>query len=86
MAKVMISMPGVLLRQVDRIAREVGRNRSELIRESLRSQYLGGGSEAARDLKRRRAYESIMANRFRWEGKLSSTDFIRKMRDERYSR
>ena len=62
-AKVMVSFPDEFLEQVDRIAYEEHRNRSELIREALRH-YMEARRQAARpgDLPRvRAAVESINA-------------------------
>ena len=44
MAKVMISLPDKLLREVDRSARAQSRSRSELIREALRAHLSTQGS------------------------------------------
>ena len=62
-AKVMVSFPDEFLEQVDRIAYEEHRNRSELIREALRH-YMEARQQVARpgDLPRvRAAVESINA-------------------------
>lgn len=62
-AKVMVSFPDEFLEQVDRIAYEEHRNRSELIREALRH-YMEARRQVARpgDLPRvRAAVESINA-------------------------
>lgn len=85
MAKVMISLPGAMLRIVDRIAKQEGRNRSELIREALRSQYFERDRSSVRPERARKAYQWIVANPIP-RGKMSSVDLIRKMRDERWAK
>lgn len=83
MAKVMISLPEVFLKKVDRIAAAQNRSRSELIREALRS-YLSGEGHPRRSWKS--ALAPLRALEEQWIGQWDSTDIIRYYREIRYGR
>ena len=86
MAKVMISLPGEFLSEVDKAAQSEHRTRSDLIREALR-EYLRGVKRSRKpieDLRVRQAFETLRS--LTWKERFDSTDVIRRMRDRRYSK
>jgi Arc/MetJ-type ribon-helix-helix transcriptional regulator len=82
MAKVMISLPDKLLREVDRSARAQSRSRSELIREALRAHLSTQGS--SRDWKQ--ALAPLHDLEHQWIGQWDSTEIIRYFRGTRHGR
>lgn len=86
MSKVMISLPDMFLRDLDRLASAEHRSRSELVREAIR-RYVSadsGSSLAQSQSTIRRAASRILRTRLRWPPGHTGASLIRHLRDTRY--
>jgi Arc/MetJ-type ribon-helix-helix transcriptional regulator len=84
--KIMFSLPDSLLEQIDTVAAEENRSRSELIREATR-RYIAGrpcGRRPIDDPEIRAAVESMDRVAKKFSEGFDSTGMIREMRDKRY--
>ena len=88
MAKVMLSLPQELLKEIDQSAMAEHRSRSEFVREAVRS-YLEEKRSSPRPIDNPRvksAYQHIISHPIRWSGNLDSTQILREMRNQRYGK
>jgi metal-responsive CopG/Arc/MetJ family transcriptional regulator len=86
MSKVMISLTDGFLQDMDAIAKAEHRNRSELVREAIRT-YLatrGGARALSASREAQRAAARILHTRVRWSKGRHAASLVRQMRRERY--
>ena len=86
MSKVMISLASEFLQDVDAIAKTEHRNRSELVREAIRT-YLatrGGPHLLSGRREVQRAAARILNTRIRWPKGHHAAALVRQMRQARY--
>jgi len=86
MSKVMISLPGDFLRDVDALARTEHRSRSELVREAIRT-YLATTAvhhSAAERQTMQRAAKRILSAHLRLPKGHTAASLVRQMRETRY--
>lgn len=89
MAKMMISMPEVMIKKIERLSEQESRSKSELLREALRcydqlrTQKLGCTLEEAKRKQLIRQTDEIAAKIGRRTKGWDTTAAIRKMRDSR---
>lgn len=82
--RIIISLPEDFLEEIDDIATQEHRSRSELIREATRRYLAEVRKERPIDNpKIRKAFKSLDELKHRWTGKWQAEEIIRKMRSER---
>ena len=86
MSKVMISLPGKFLRDMDALAKTEQRSRSELVREAVRA-YVTiriGSRQAGRHADVHRAASRILKSRLHWPEGETAESLVRRSRERRY--
>ena len=86
MSKVMVSLPGEFLRDVDALASSEHRSRSELVREAIRTYVATRVAHRQGPVQRstQRAAVRILKTRLQLPKDQSAESVIRKMREARY--